>query len=257
MREDLTIKNFELLKKKGQPLAYTKKIGNHLIVFGTRFLEQKMLKELFPEFQFYFLKQVHGNRVVPARSLSPTADGHFTSQKNQALCLRTADCLPVFFIKETKVFALHIGWRGIANGILRKGLELSIPPPSPLSLTLTPQASPLPLLPLPPPLEKGGDGGGCIVIGPHILKESFLVKKDTAGKLAQSAPQARQFVKKKAHSHFQVCLLSILKDQALSSGKLKKFLVLKINTFSSNLFYSFRRSAEKNKGQISFIVKTK
>ena len=131
MKEEQTIKNFELLKKKGQPLAYTKKIDHHLIVFGTRFLEQKMLKELFPEFQFYFLKQVHGNRVVPAHSLSPTADGHFTSQKNQALCLRTADCLPVFIIRGENVFALHIGWRGIHNKILDKALS-STPSPNPL-----------------------------------------------------------------------------------------------------------------------------
>ena len=39
-------------------------------------------------------------------------------------CIKTADCLPIFIQGEKKHVLLHAGWRGLAGGIIEKGIEM-------------------------------------------------------------------------------------------------------------------------------------
>jgi YfiH family protein len=79
------------------------------------------------------LVQVHSDRVVlvrpeddPARVGRVEADGLVTTAPAVVLTIRVADCVPVLLAlgHGTAVAALHAGWRGIASGILAKGVEL-------------------------------------------------------------------------------------------------------------------------------------
>ena len=76
-------------------------------------------------------KQVHGSRVelhrdvAPGLTLAGACDGHATGEAGVLLSVATADCVPVFVVaSEVRAVAmLHAGWRGVAAGILERGLE--------------------------------------------------------------------------------------------------------------------------------------
>ena len=85
---------------------------------------QVLQAELSLEQQPLWLDQCHGTDIVLVEeSLGvPRADASQTRQANRACVVMTADCLPVLFCNHqgTQVAAVHAGWRGLCNGILRK-----------------------------------------------------------------------------------------------------------------------------------------
>jgi len=84
------------------------------------------LKSYFTDFTFYHLQQIHSAQVIPAQHSNtgaPHGDGHFTHSSGKALCIVTADCLPIFLISPREgLWALHAGWRGLRSGIILKTL---------------------------------------------------------------------------------------------------------------------------------------
>jgi YfiH family protein len=75
-------------------------------------------------------RQVHGNRVavVTARDTArvfPNTDGLVTDTPGIALMLRFADCQPILLYDPAHhaLGLLHAGWRGVAQGIARRGVE--------------------------------------------------------------------------------------------------------------------------------------
>ena len=52
------------------------------------------------------------------------ADGLITSEKDLALIVFTADCVPVLLEGEGEIAAVHAGWRGTAKGIAAKAAAM-------------------------------------------------------------------------------------------------------------------------------------
>jgi polyphenol oxidase len=85
--------------------------------------------------------QVHGSEIVewdapPERggyahvgADLPKADGHTTTARGLPLLVLAADCLPLALVSEHRVAMLHCGWRGLAAGIVERGVELFPQPP--------------------------------------------------------------------------------------------------------------------------------
>jgi polyphenol oxidase len=80
-------------------------------------------------------RQVHEAHVVrhdaptdpsafaePAPGL-PEADGHATNRPGLMPLVFVADCLPVALAGERGVAMIHCGWRGMATGIVKRGVE--------------------------------------------------------------------------------------------------------------------------------------
>jgi YfiH family protein len=69
-----------------------------------------------------WMKQVHGNRVLPAEQASShdEADASFTRVPGVVCVVKVADCMPVFFTDDagSVVGAAHAGWRGLSAGVL-------------------------------------------------------------------------------------------------------------------------------------------
>ena len=75
-----------------------------------------------------WLAQVHGagvavldaGTIAAARAAPPIADAAVTRERGVVCAVRTADCLPVLFADRagTVVGAAHVGWRGLAAGVL-------------------------------------------------------------------------------------------------------------------------------------------
>jgi len=79
-------------------------------------------------------RQVHGAEVrkhelrdqrrATGLTLAPECDGHVTSEPGVLLAVSAADCVPIFIVDPAArtVGALHAGWRGVAAGVLERGL---------------------------------------------------------------------------------------------------------------------------------------
>lgn len=108
--------------------------SNILVAFSGREFSQDRREEFLSRLQLsapaFFLKQVHGNRILeitPETQDTSCEEGDgLMTQTNTPLGIRTADCMPVFFAdQDQKVVALiHAGWRGLHQGILEKAVHL-------------------------------------------------------------------------------------------------------------------------------------
>jgi purine-nucleoside/S-methyl-5'-thioadenosine phosphorylase / adenosine deaminase len=86
--------------------------------------------------------QVHGSDLrewtgTPERDFASASgelarvDGHITSRAGLGLLVLVADCLPVALASdEGRVGMLHCGWRGLAGGIVGRGVERFERPPA-------------------------------------------------------------------------------------------------------------------------------
>lgn len=80
-------------------------------------------------------RQVHGARIIrhdqpPEHPLYanttpglPEADGQATSDPEMAPLVFVADCLPVALAGPRGITMIHCGWRGLAAGIVERGVE--------------------------------------------------------------------------------------------------------------------------------------
>lgn len=72
-----------------------------------------------PEVEAARLQQIHSDRVLEAdRGLCGKGDGLITERTGLALCVITADCVPVLLASADQIAAVHAGWRGLAQEIL-------------------------------------------------------------------------------------------------------------------------------------------
>jgi YfiH family protein len=88
------------------------------------------MKPAFPAVQM--AQQVHSARVAwheqvgPGWHVADQLDGHATAQRGLLLAVTVADCIPIYLAaRGGGTFALlHAGWRGIAEGVLERGVGL-------------------------------------------------------------------------------------------------------------------------------------
>jgi YfiH family protein len=85
------------------------------------------LKRLFPSLPLLFLKQVHSGRIVSDSEwhAGVEADGLLLERPGVVAVVQTADCMPLFFFNERRSSGgiLHVGWRGLQQGIEEKLAE--------------------------------------------------------------------------------------------------------------------------------------
>jgi YfiH family protein len=217
---------FQPFHHNGLVAGFEKRTARALFFFGTRHCSKDLLSEVFPHLQFAFLKQVHGKDIVwadPAKT--QTGDGHATRQRNLALVIQTADCMPILFSNGELAVAVHAGWRGIAAEVIPAGIRL-------FEDQIVETAA----------------------IGPHITSQSFEVGNDVAEQLRAAAPiegtvsQHRDPAKKFAD------LEKIASHHIRAFAPRAQIDVVGENTYSSPLFHSYRRGKDKGERQFSFVA---
>lgn len=87
-----------------------------------------------PTENFLVLNQVHGDNIFVIKPHGDYYSSHealnydaiVTNRTNLAICIKTADCVPVFIVDPVKkvIAAAHAGWRGSALGISAKVVRL-------------------------------------------------------------------------------------------------------------------------------------
>lgn len=208
--------------------------------FGDRRSNIESVEAAFPDYAFVRLKQTHSDTVVLANdSLHREGDAHISRKKKLALCIFTADCMPVL-IHDPEfgwAAAIHAGWRGIENEIIVKTCRLLHDMGSSLKQARA-------------------------WIGPHITLKSFEVDNDVAHRLEHRFEAVRGFSRSKSvlHPHENpdksyVDLIEIARAQLASCGiSSDRAVELAIDTFTSEDYFSHRREREKAGRQLSFIA---
>ena len=74
-----------------------------------------------------YMNQVHGNGVAIIESVTdedPTADSLVTGIPGISLAVQVADCIPLLLHSAESVAAVHVGRKGLLNGVTIKTLEV-------------------------------------------------------------------------------------------------------------------------------------
>lgn len=72
-----------------------------------------------------FMNQVHGDTVVLVENneVKPTCDALITTHRKLAVAVMVADCIPLLLKSDIAVAAVHVGRKGLMNGIARKTID--------------------------------------------------------------------------------------------------------------------------------------
>lgn len=73
-----------------------------------------------------YMNQVHGNTVYVVTKYSdspPTCDALITTLPGITLAVLTADCIPLLLTSAIAVAAVHVGRRGLVNGVARNTVQ--------------------------------------------------------------------------------------------------------------------------------------
>lgn len=231
-------------------LGYEIRTPNFTVFMGGVGAQLQDLARAYPQYQLMRLKQIHSDIVVESDAQSQDyqtqADSHFTKETNLALCVITADCVPVFFYEPEigLISGVHAGWRGVASRIIPKTIRLLI--------------------------DQGADPRKLTaIIGPHIQKQSFEVGNDvrdqilaSLGPLNSSDPNLQveaisNYSEVVSEQKSLVDLNLVVRTQLQHEGiELENVFDLHIDTVKNPLFHSYRRDKEKSGRQISFICRT-
>ena len=74
-----------------------------------------------------YMNQVHGDRIALIEQVTeeiPTADALVTGIPGISLAVMVADCIPLLLQSQESVAAVHVGRKGLVNGVARKSIEV-------------------------------------------------------------------------------------------------------------------------------------
>lgn len=167
-----------------------------------------------------WLEQVHGSDIVRIDQ-SPgqhRADGSMTCSDGLVCVVMTADCLPVLLCNRsgTAVAALHAGWRGLASGILEKGVDMV-----------------------------HGDDAVLAWMGPAIGPDRFEVGEEVIEQLSATGNSNNDWYRPANRAgKFFVDLYSLARDRLIKSG-VEEVSGGGLCTFTDDRhFYSYRRQGQ-------------
>jgi hypothetical protein len=145
------------------------------------------------------LNQVHGNQVrildQAYDGSRPPGDGMVTRAPGIALCIFTADCVPVLLVDPINrvAGALHAGWRGALADIAAVGVRAMI--------------------------ALGAQPGSIrAALGPSIGVCCFEVDSDLAKRFADEVPDAREHTRPGRTGKVYLDLRAIVQDQLSAAG---------------------------------------
>lgn len=219
--------------------SFTK--NGNFYFFGNKNSTLENLEKAFSHFSFARLKQVHENRVIESKGPSShdniiEADAHITCLSNLALCIYTADCLPILIGSQGSswVAGIHAGWRGVAKNILGATI-----------MTL---------------VNKGIRKESLeIFVGPHILENSYEVDANVKELVVKSTTNrnSRHF-QASGDGKFLLNLQLVVLSQCLDLGLHESQLSLATENTKLDLdYHSVRREPATPYRQLSFVCKLK
>jgi len=170
--------------------------------------------------------QVHGRTVVRVTeawpdAARPEADAMVTARPGIALCILTADCVPVLFADRRRavVGAAHAGWKGALAGVCEATLEAMV--------------------------ELGARPGDMVAaIGPAIQQASYEVGPDLAGTFLADDPGNRAFFSPGQGDRLQFDLTGYVHRRLARAG-IGQIEQVRADTCASEDYFSNRRRTHR------------
>jgi len=165
-----------------------------------------------------WLNQVHGNDVAFIEQVSSeplTADACITENKDIALAIMTADCLPILLASHNgeKIAAIHGGWRSLAANII----EITI---KKMALNTTDIQ---------------------VWLGPCIGDSAFEVGSEVKAAFVNINPQYSSAFKIKNHDKYLASLHTLAKIQLMNLGVTAIYSLAECSYSLPQKYYSYRR----------------
>lgn len=207
--------------------------------FEQVFENRKFLSKLLPsELKIQWLEQVHGNHVAVIEEYSEkpiVADAAITSNKNIALAVMTADCLPILLTDAygKQIAAIHGGWRCLAENLIEHTVEKMTASPKDIFAWLGPCIS-----------EKAFE------VGAEVMQSFCLKSSQFESAFAKTTNISSD--KLLESEKYQANLVQIAKVQLHALGITKIAYLNECTFFNPHKFYSFRR--DKNTGRMASII---
>jgi hypothetical protein len=117
------------------------------------------------------MSQVHGNRVVVIEGVvdaDPTADALVTGITGIALAVQVADCIPLLLSSNEAVAAVHVGRKGLVNGVAQHTVDV---------------------------MREMGAGSITAIIGPAICGQCYEVSEELFQEVTSIYPEAKSETK--------------------------------------------------------------
>ncbi len=179
-------------------------------------------------------KQVHGTEIFFAKGISKDLDGFdvlMTDQKNMAVAVRTADCLPVLMVDPTRglIAAVHAGWKGTFQWISHKAVKKFV--------------------------SLGSEPTNIVVaLGPCMKGECYEIEEDVASSFDREFP-GWPILRRKSETKWLLDITEANRLQLVAAGLVpEKIDHINLCTHCrQDLFYSFRREGEKAGRMVNFI----
>ena len=158
----------------------------------------------------------------------PLGDAIVTKLENVILTVRIADCVPIILKhkKTNHIAVVHSGWKGGLKGINENTINL---------------------------MEKHG----CpieeidVFVGPSIMQENYEVKEDLYMLFMDQSPENKRFFKTiEGNIYFDNRSFVLNKYKGA-----KSLLDFALNTFTTDLYSSYRRSKEKDNNKDGLFIR--
>lgn len=196
-------------------------------------LKNRQLLEKSIHRSIVWMNQTHSNKVVlcdyrnaqsakgmlrgtEAVTLGVDADGIVTNDRNVALAVLTADCLPLLMASEDKkvIAAVHCGWKGLKAGIVKNAVTL---------------------------MRRCSLANIHAYLGPCIGPKSFEVGSEVLEQFSETFPKAKDAFVSRNNGKY-LCSLPLLCSQALTQCGVNNIVFSDEDTFIGEKFYSYRRA---------------
>ena len=174
--------------------------------------------------EIFLVKQIHSNKFIfisektKITNRSKKVDAIITDKKNFPIAILTADCVPILIYdnKRKMIAAIHSGWKGAYNGIVKKVLKFMF--------------------------KKGCVSKNITVaIGPSISRNSYEVQKDFKNKFIKKDRRSLIYFKN-SNKKIYFDLPNYVKTQ-VKLLKIKNIDFLNKDTFiKKNNFFSARQA---------------
>ncbi len=193
--------------------AFDKGDKNYVIAKNRR-----KISSFYNNKKIIFVNQIHSNKIYHFKKKIDKkirADGIITNSQEVLLGILTADCAPIIIFGEKYFGILHVGWRGLLDGIIENAVKL---------------------------LVKKGEKLKEIVmyVGPHLRMNSFEVKSDFIDNIRNLRNYSNYLKDHKNRIFFNYTKLI---EDKIKELKIEKYKITKYNTFTSpKKFFSHRYS---------------
>ncbi len=189
------------------------------VYFGNKKFDSNELVGKHSHLELQFLNQQHTTNIDIEPKISEASDGYQWIKPNKAVIIKTADCLPLIVLDHTDrvITNLHCGRVGLVDGILLKFLKITNP-----------------------------HNSFSFFIGPHIQtyeigRNLYLQFKEIGLDCLYTKEQSYYF-----------SLQNFTKKFISENFKIYKIYEADINTFSNNLYWSYRKDKETKYRNFNF-----